>query len=49
MDYELTDLGHSVVGLLDAILTWSQDHATEIIIARQHYDHQAGHDQVAAS
>lgn len=38
VDYELTDLGRSVGGLLDAILSWSEDHSAEITAARERYD-----------
>lgn len=38
VDYELTDLGHNVAGLLDAVLLWSEQHAAEITAARQRYD-----------
>jgi len=38
VDYELTDLGHEVAGLLDNILVWSQHHAAEITAARARYD-----------
>jgi DNA-binding HxlR family transcriptional regulator len=38
VDYELTDLGHNVAGLLDAVLLWSEQHSAEITAARQRYD-----------
>ena len=38
VDYELTDLGRSAVGVLDEILLWSQQHSAEITAARQRYD-----------
>ena len=38
VDYELTDLGRSAVGVLDEILRWSEQHSAEITAARQHYD-----------
>jgi DNA-binding HxlR family transcriptional regulator len=47
--YELTDLGHNVVGPLDAILAWSEQHSAEITAAREHYDDRAGQEMVSAS
>jgi DNA-binding HxlR family transcriptional regulator len=38
VDYELTDLGRSAVGVLDEILRWSEQHSAEITAARQRYD-----------
>jgi len=38
VDYELTDLGRSAVGVLDEILLWSEQHSAEITAARQRYD-----------
>jgi len=38
VDYELTDLGRSAVGVLDEILQWSEQHSAEITAARQRYD-----------
>ena len=38
VDYELTDLGRSAVGVLDEILLWSERHSAEIAAARHRYD-----------
>lgn len=38
VDYELTDLGRSAVGVLDEILSWSEQHSAEITAARHRYD-----------
>jgi DNA-binding HxlR family transcriptional regulator len=38
VDYELTDLGRSAVGVLDELLRWSEQHSAEITAARQRYD-----------
>jgi DNA-binding HxlR family transcriptional regulator len=46
VDYELTDLGRSVVDLLDAVLLWSERHSAEITQARQRYDARAGEELV---
>jgi DNA-binding HxlR family transcriptional regulator len=37
VEYALTDLGGDVVGLLDAILAWSEEHVTDILTAREAY------------
>jgi len=48
VDYELTSLGRDVAGLLDGILAWSQQHATEITAARARYDARVGEEQPGA-
>ena len=35
VEYELTELGHDLAGLLDAIREWSEAHVPEILEARQ--------------
>jgi DNA-binding HxlR family transcriptional regulator len=47
VDYELTDLGRNVAGLLDAVLVWSEQHTAEIIAARQRYDDRAAAERAA--
>jgi DNA-binding HxlR family transcriptional regulator len=41
VEYRLTDLGHSVSGLLDAVRSWSETHIDEIQAARALYDERA--------
>jgi len=48
VDYELTDLGRQVAGLLDNILVWSQQHTAEITAARARYDSRIDEGQHAA-
>ncbi len=36
VEYKLTELGRELIGLLDAILRWSERHAPEILKAREH-------------
>jgi DNA-binding HxlR family transcriptional regulator len=48
VDYELTDLGCQVAGLLDNILAWSQQHAAEITAARTRYDSRVDEGQRAS-
>ena len=38
VEYELTELGHTVLGPLEVIRAWSQDHASLILQARDDYD-----------
>ena len=38
VEYELTELGASVLGPLEVIREWAQDHAERIIRARNDYD-----------
>ena len=49
VDYELTDLGRDVAGLLDGILVWSEEHVAEITAAREQYDAADGQARLAAS
>jgi len=42
VDYAITDLGHNVAGLLDAIRVWSEKHVEDVSDARQTYDERAG-------
>ena len=46
VDYELTELGRNIVGLLDAILLWSEDHSAEITAARERYDAVAAEERI---
>ncbi|MFV8129156.1 winged helix-turn-helix transcriptional regulator [Streptomyces syringium] len=39
--YELTELGHSLTGLLTAIQGWSEEHQHEVLAARRSYDRRA--------
>ncbi|MGR6921863.1 winged helix-turn-helix transcriptional regulator [[Actinomadura] parvosata] len=41
VDYELNELGRSVVGVLRSIGEWAGEHADEVIAARQAYDERA--------
>lgn len=41
VDYDLTDLGRSVVGLMDQIRIWSEEHIADIETARRRYDERA--------
>jgi DNA-binding HxlR family transcriptional regulator len=41
VDYELTGLGRSAIGVLQAIGEWAGEHADEVIAARQSYDERA--------
>ncbi len=41
VSYELTGLGHSVTELMAGIKSWSEQHADEIVTARERYDSQA--------
>ena len=38
VDYELTELGQNVAGLLDAVVHWAEQHSGEITAARDRYD-----------
>lgn len=38
VDYELTDLGRSLVPVLRALKDWSESHIEQILTARTHYD-----------
>lgn len=38
VEYELSVLGHSVLGLMEGIKRWSEEHAVEIVVARDAYD-----------
>lgn len=42
VEYGATDLGRSVVGLLEAIRVWSEQHINDVLDARQGYDERAG-------
>ncbi|MBB6553195.1 winged helix-turn-helix transcriptional regulator [Nonomuraea rubra] len=41
VDYELTELGRSAIGVLQAIGEWAGEHADEVIAARNAYDERA--------
>ncbi|MER7212494.1 helix-turn-helix domain-containing protein [Streptosporangium sp. NPDC000239] len=38
VEYELTDLGRSLLGPMDAWCRWSEEHLTELEAAREAYD-----------
>lgn len=38
VEYELTELGHSVLGPMEILRLWSQEHAKKILEARDTYD-----------
>ena len=42
VDYELSELGQSVITLMAGIKLWSETHVTEILAARDRYDERAG-------
>ncbi|MFC4014923.1 winged helix-turn-helix transcriptional regulator [Nonomuraea purpurea] len=41
VEYELTGLGHSAMGVLRAIGDWAGEHADDVLTARQTYDERA--------
>jgi len=41
VDYELTDLGRSVIALMAGIKSWSEQHVEEILAARERFDQRA--------
>ncbi|MEV0379573.1 helix-turn-helix domain-containing protein [Nonomuraea sp. NPDC050643] len=41
VDYELTRLGRSAMGVLQAIGAWAGEHADEVLASRQSYDERA--------
>ncbi|GGS61514.1 transcriptional regulator [Planobispora rosea] len=38
VEYELSDLGRSVAGLMEGVKRWSEEHVDEILAAREAYD-----------
>jgi DNA-binding HxlR family transcriptional regulator len=38
VDYALTDLGHSLLGLVGALETWAENHMDDVVEARTAYD-----------
>ena len=38
VDYELTDLGRTLATPMDALRTWAQDHAAQVLAARDQHD-----------
>lgn len=42
VDYTATDLGRSVVELLNALRAWSEQHINDVLEARKDYDDRAG-------
>ena len=38
VEYELTGLGHTVLGPMDVLRAWAQDHAALVLQARDAYD-----------
>ncbi|GIH75090.1 winged helix-turn-helix transcriptional regulator [Planobispora longispora] len=38
VEYELSDLGRSVAGLMEGVKRWSEEHVDEILTAREAYD-----------
>ncbi|WP_204057122.1 winged helix-turn-helix transcriptional regulator [Microbispora corallina] len=41
VEYALTDLGHSLVTLMEGIRRWSEDHVSEIMAAREEFERRA--------
>ncbi|MFD9501287.1 winged helix-turn-helix transcriptional regulator [Streptomyces sp. NPDC060035] len=41
VDYELTELGHSLSELLSAVKTWAETHFDQVHEAREQYDEEA--------
>ncbi|MFH5208118.1 winged helix-turn-helix transcriptional regulator [Antrihabitans spumae] len=41
VDYELTDLGHSLMPLMRAIKSWAEAHMDDVHVARSEYDRTA--------
>lgn len=42
VDYELTELGHSLSDLLSAVKIWAETHFDQVQEAREQYDEEAG-------
>jgi len=38
VEYTLTPLGHTLVGLVDAVRVWSEQHIEDVILAQTAYD-----------
>jgi len=38
VEYSLTPLGRSLLAIVEALVTWSGDHISEVEQARRHYD-----------
>lgn len=49
VDYELTELGHSLLVPVTALGDWAVDHQGEIQAAREHYDGEAPKDEKKAA
>jgi DNA-binding HxlR family transcriptional regulator len=49
VDYELTDLGRSVLGPLTALIQWAEDNGTAVAYARREYDAAASIPEEAAT
>ena len=45
VEYSLTPLGRTLIGLLDAIRTWSETHIESVLEAQQTFDAQANQNQ----
>jgi DNA-binding HxlR family transcriptional regulator len=44
VDYDLTPLGTTLIGPIEALLQWVVDHTPEIAAARADYEARAAHD-----
>jgi DNA-binding HxlR family transcriptional regulator len=49
VDYALTTLGRSLLGLVDALKEWAETHIGDVIDAREAYDARATSQSIAAS
>jgi len=38
VDYELTDIGHSLLGPMEILRKWSESHASKVLHARDEFD-----------
>ncbi|QIV86658.1 transcriptional regulator [Glutamicibacter mishrai] len=38
VDYELTDIGHSLLGPMEILRKWSESHASKVLQARDEFD-----------
>ncbi|UQU64886.1 helix-turn-helix transcriptional regulator [Couchioplanes caeruleus] len=49
VDYALTTLGQSLLGLVDALKEWAETHIGDVVDAREAYDARATSQSIAAS
>jgi DNA-binding HxlR family transcriptional regulator len=49
VDYELTELGRSVLGPITALVQWAEEHGTAVAYARREYDDVADVTEAAAN